>query len=166
MEPTARGFIRNAVDALLVLEACLQGRFLHMSRPLRAEESRSVVQDGAIFVYDVDSSGIHEWRDHRQWHDEFVLGDFRVSCEADLDSAHLTGRLIRQSITLYWNGLEHHVISYFQMDTLRRVVSRGIAPPQSLDQLRIRDGLVEMQLHLRYSVVYSPWYGWTLATKS
>ncbi|EWG51668.1 hypothetical protein FVEG_16832 [Fusarium verticillioides 7600] len=137
-----------------------------MSRPLRAEEARYVVQDGAIFVYDVDSSGIHEWRDHRQWHDEFVLGDFRVSCEADLDSAHLTGRLIRQSITLYWNGLEHHVISYFQMDTLRRVLSRGIAPPQSLDQLRIRDGLVEMQLHLRYSVVYSPWYGWILATES
>ncbi|KAF5553187.1 hypothetical protein FNAPI_6792 [Fusarium napiforme] len=156
MEPTALGFIRNAVDALLVLEACLQGRFLYMSRPLRAEEAQSAVQDGAIFVYEVDSSGIHEWSDHRQWHDEFVLGDFRVSCEADLDSAHLAGRLIRQSITLYWNGMEHHVISYFQMLTLRRVVTRGTGPPQSLGQLQIRDGLVEMQLHLRYSVAYSP----------
>ncbi|KAF5575801.1 Ras guanine-nucleotide exchange Cdc25p [Fusarium pseudocircinatum] len=157
MEPTAHGFIRNAVDALLILEACLQGRFLHMPRALRPEEARSVVQDGAIFVYEVGSSGIHEWHDHRQWHDEFVLGNFRVSCEADLDTAHLAGRLIRQSITLYWNGLGHHVISYFQMDTMRRVVSRGIGSPQNLQQLRIRDGLVEMQLHLRYSVAYSPW---------
>jgi hypothetical protein len=63
MEPTAHGFVRNAVDALLILEACLQGKFLHMSRELRPEEARSVVQDGAIFVYEAESSGIHEWRD-------------------------------------------------------------------------------------------------------
>ncbi|KAG5746581.1 hypothetical protein H9Q70_010716 [Fusarium xylarioides] len=162
MDPTAHGFVRNAVDALLILEACLQGRFLHMPRALRPEEARSVIHDGAIFVYEVESSGIHEWRDHHEWHTEFALGDFRVSCQAGLDSAHLVGQLARQSITLYWNGLEHHVISYFQMDTLRRVVSRGVENPQDLDQIQIRDGLVEVQLHLRYSVAYSPWYGWKL----
>ncbi|KAF5545960.1 camp independent regulatory [Fusarium mexicanum] len=163
MEPTTHGFIRNAVDALLILEACLQGRLLHTSRAPLPEEARSVVHDGAIFVYKVESSGIYEWRDHHQWHDEFVLGDFRVSCQADIDSASLVGRLIRQRILLYWNGLEHHVISYLQMDTLRRIVSEGMETPHDFDHIQIRDGLVEVQLQLLYSVAYSPWYGWTLA---
>ncbi|KAF5563888.1 gluconate transporter inducer Gti1 [Fusarium phyllophilum] len=161
MEPTAHGFIRNAVDALLILEACLQGHFLHMSRALRPEEARSAIHDGAIFVYETGSSGIRVWQDYRQWHTEFALGDFRVSCEADLDTTRLVGRLIRQSIVLYWNGMEHHVISYFQMQTLRGVVSQGLETPRELDQIAIRASLVQVQLHLHHSVAYSPWYGWT-----
>ncbi|KAF5667505.1 Ras guanine-nucleotide exchange protein [Fusarium denticulatum] len=125
MEPTAHGFIRNAVDALLVLEACLQGRFRHTSRAPRPEEARSVIHDGAIFVCEVGASATYEWRDHSQWHDELVLA-------ISESRAKLT------------------------------IVSQGMDTPHDLDQIQIQDGLVEVQLHLCYSVAYNPWYGWTL----
>ncbi|KAH7216967.1 uncharacterized protein BKA55DRAFT_697676 [Fusarium redolens] len=160
IEPTAHGFIRNAINALLIVEACLQGESFHIPRTLRPEEARSAVYDGTISVYEVESSGIDEWHDHHQSYHEFRLGDFTVFCEAHMGPTYQMGRLIKQSMVLHWDGVRHHVISYFQVGTLQRAVSEGTEAPLDLDQIIIPDGLLEEQRHIRHSVAYRPWLGW------
>lgn len=148
-----------------MLEACLQGHLLHAPRGLFAEEARQAVQSGAIFVYELGSSGVRHWDDFRLWGQETQLGDFRIQAERingpDFES---TGSeygadgagLTKQSIILQWNQTQHHIVSYFSWNDM--ICPRRLGPTGSamLNHLNVRQGLLQQQEHLHHPIGFDP----------
>lgn len=173
-EPTLHGFIGNAGDAILVLEACLRGHLLHVPRTLHPDEARSVIQSGSIFVFESQCSGMKEWNDFHCWSSGTQVGDFRFwhtarhNLATDADAIHAgsqnaQGLLVKQAIALSWNGIRHHVISYW---TLRGVQENSRRGSDALNRLRlaglsVREGLVQQQ-HLLYPIHHEPWVEYML----
>ncbi|KAL1853895.1 hypothetical protein VTK73DRAFT_8875 [Phialemonium thermophilum] len=89
LEPTWNGHIATTMDALVLFEACLQGRINHLSRRPYDRERLGLIQSGNVFVYEEYSSGIKRWTDGRHWSPSRVLGNFLVYRE--LRSAFLPG---------------------------------------------------------------------------
>lgn len=52
-------------DALVVLEAYLQGKFVFVSQHLRLAETESTIQDGSILAYEFGSSRVEKSPDCR-----------------------------------------------------------------------------------------------------
>lgn len=169
-QPTCHGLIRSAKDALLVLEACLQGHLLHAPRGLFADEALHAVQPGSIFVYELRSSGVRDWNDFRLWDQETQLGDFRIQTERvngpDLgcpSSEHRAGGvvLMKQSIMLQWNQTQHHIVSYFSRNG-------PICPRWGglFNYIQIRQELLQQQQHLRHPVGFDPFIDSAVRHKS
>ena len=77
------------MDALILFEACLQGRINHLSRRPYDRERLGLIQSGNVFIYEEYSSGIKRWTDGRHWSPSRVLGNFLVYRE--LRTAFLPG---------------------------------------------------------------------------
>ena len=78
MQPTWSGFCHSTTDALVILEACLQGRLNHIPRRPHDRERASLITSGNIFVYEENASGIKRWTDGMTWSPSRIMGNFLV----------------------------------------------------------------------------------------
>lgn len=67
LQPTYRGIIASAEDALILVEACLRGYVSCVSRRPFGEENAQVIRSGNIFIYEENASGIKRWVDGLSW---------------------------------------------------------------------------------------------------
>lgn len=77
LEPPFKGYIETTHDALLVFEAARRGMIPRVTRRL-IERERSMVQSGAVFIFDENESGIKRWTDGLVWSPSRILGNFLV----------------------------------------------------------------------------------------
>ncbi|KAH0563469.1 hypothetical protein GP486_001969 [Trichoglossum hirsutum] len=82
-DPTYRGHVATTKDALVLFEACLQGRLHHVPRrPLESERS-ALIQSGSVFIYEEGVSRIKRWKDGILWSPSRILGNFLVYRELE-----------------------------------------------------------------------------------
>jgi hypothetical protein len=78
MAPTWSGFIHSTMDALFVLEACLQGKLSHIPRRPHDRERANIITSGNVFIYEENASGIKRWTDGVTWSPSRIMGNFLV----------------------------------------------------------------------------------------
>ncbi|KEF50940.1 uncharacterized protein A1O9_13002 [Exophiala aquamarina CBS 119918] len=78
LQPTFYGHVSTTQDALILFEACLQGRLSHVPRRLHDRERSSLIRSGCIFIYEENASGIKRWTDGVTWSPSRTLGNFLV----------------------------------------------------------------------------------------
>lgn len=78
MAPTWTGFVHSTMDAVVVLEACLQGKLLHIPRRPHDRERASIIASGKVFIYEENASGIKRWTDGVTWSPSRIMGNFLV----------------------------------------------------------------------------------------
>lgn len=83
MTPSWHGFIHDTIDALRVLEACLQGTLHHIPRRPHDRERGSIIASGNVFIYEENASGIKRWTDGVTWSPSRIMGNFLVYRELD-----------------------------------------------------------------------------------
>ncbi|KAI0399041.1 Gti1/Pac2 family-domain-containing protein [Xylaria palmicola] len=81
--PTCKGFIGSTMDALILFEACLQGRIAHVPRRPHDRERAELIRSGNIFIYEEHSSGIKRWTDGVPWSPSRILGNFLLYRELE-----------------------------------------------------------------------------------
>lgn len=75
---TFYGHIASTRDALIIIEACLEGKLNHVGRRPRRSEEPSLAQSGNVFVYERQSSGITSWQDGMSWSMPVRVGNFEM----------------------------------------------------------------------------------------
>lgn len=75
---TLHGHVASTQDALIVVEACLQGLLSHVPRRPRRAEEPLLARSGQIFVYEQRSSGITTWQDGLPWSAPVRVGNFEM----------------------------------------------------------------------------------------
>ncbi|KAI3336547.1 Gti1/Pac2 family-domain-containing protein [Xylariaceae sp. AK1471] len=83
LTPTFNGFISSTMDALILFEACLSGRIVHVPRRPHDRERAHLIRSGNIFIYEEHSSGIKRWTDGVPWSPSRILGNFLLYRELD-----------------------------------------------------------------------------------
>ncbi|KAI1803220.1 Gti1/Pac2 family-domain-containing protein [Daldinia bambusicola] len=83
LNPTFRGYIASTMDALILFEACLNGRLSHVPRRPHDRERSSLIVSGNVFIYEENSSGIKRWTDGVPWSPSRILGNFLLYRELD-----------------------------------------------------------------------------------
>lgn len=78
LAPTWHGYIHTTRDALIVLEACLQGKLAHIPRRPKDSEKPSLISSGSVFVYEQNASGMKRWTDGCSWSPSRIMGNFLV----------------------------------------------------------------------------------------
>ena len=78
MSPTWVGFVHTTLDALMVLEACLQGKLSHIPRRPHDRERQQIITAGSVFIYEENASGIKRWTDGVTWSPSRIMGNFLV----------------------------------------------------------------------------------------
>ncbi|KAI5859332.1 Gti1/Pac2 family-domain-containing protein [Durotheca rogersii] len=81
--PTFIGYIGSTMDALILFEACLCGRFSHVPRRPHDRERPDLIVSGNVFIYEEHSSGIKRWTDGVPWSPSRILGNFLLYRELD-----------------------------------------------------------------------------------
>ena len=86
LSPTYYGYISSTHDALLVIEASLQGTLNPvLRRPNDDNERERLVTSGCVIVYDNRSSGIKRWTDGKLWSSSRIRGGFLIYHEVQDD---------------------------------------------------------------------------------
>ncbi|KAH8894692.1 hypothetical protein GQ53DRAFT_643399, partial [Thozetella sp. PMI_491] len=83
LRPTWRGHVNTTMDALVLIEACLNGDLLSCARRPYDQERDYLVQSGNVFIYEEGSSGIKRWTDGHNWSPSRVLNDFLIYRELE-----------------------------------------------------------------------------------
>ena len=78
LKPTWYGFVHTTFDALMILEACLQGKLHHIPRRPHDRERPDIVRSGNVFIYEENASGIKRWTDGVTWSPSRIMGNFLV----------------------------------------------------------------------------------------
>ncbi|KAF2841618.1 hypothetical protein M501DRAFT_919771, partial [Patellaria atrata CBS 101060] len=78
MQPTWFGHLLTAKDALIILEACLQGKLQHCPRRPHDRERPNLIKSGAVFIYEENASGIKRWTDGLNWSPSRIMGNYLV----------------------------------------------------------------------------------------
>lgn len=78
LQPTYTGYVANTHDALLLFQATITGRLTPVSRRPHDRERTELVQSGAVFVFNEQTSGIKRWTDGIAWSPSRILGNFLV----------------------------------------------------------------------------------------
>ncbi|AQZ18185.1 YHR177W [Zygosaccharomyces parabailii] len=81
--PTFKGYIEDENDALLVLQATVDGRLKHIPRRPYEVERRYLIVSGSIFVFVEEISGIKRWTDGVSWSPSRISGKFLMYKELD-----------------------------------------------------------------------------------
>ncbi|KAF2087607.1 hypothetical protein K490DRAFT_41532 [Saccharata proteae CBS 121410] len=76
MPPTWNGLIHTTMDALIIIEACLQGTLQHCPRRPHDRERDALIKSGSVFVYEESTSGIKRWTDGLSWSPSRIMGNF------------------------------------------------------------------------------------------
>ncbi|KAI1375747.1 Gti1/Pac2 family-domain-containing protein [Hypoxylon crocopeplum] len=83
LTPTFQGYIGSTMDALVLFEACLNGRLYHVPRRPHDRERANLIVSGNVFIYEEHSSGIKRWTDGVPWSPSRILGNFLLYRELD-----------------------------------------------------------------------------------
>lgn len=75
---TFYGHIASTWDALIIIEACLEGKLNHVGRRPRRSEEPLLPRSGNVFVYERQSSGITSWQDGMSWSTPVRVGNFEM----------------------------------------------------------------------------------------
>src|SRR5690348_5898474 len=78
VQPSYFGFVETRDDAVILIQACLQGRLRFVHRRPTWSEQPFVAQSGHVFIYEETASGIQRWTDGRRWSPSRVLGEFLI----------------------------------------------------------------------------------------
>lgn len=83
LKPTYRGYLASTLDALVLIEACLDGILSHVPRRPQDRERPDLIKSGNIFIYEENASGIKRWTDGVNWSPSRILGNFLIYRELD-----------------------------------------------------------------------------------
>ncbi|KAG0668070.1 hypothetical protein C6P45_005076 [Maudiozyma exigua] len=86
IEPTFKGYIEDENDALLILQATLDGKLKHIPRRPYEIERPYLIISGNIFVFIEEISGIKRWTDGVSWSPSRIANKFLIYKEIDKDS--------------------------------------------------------------------------------
>ena len=83
LQPTFPGYLSSTLDALVLIEACLQGTLSHVPRRPQDRERPDLIRSGNIFIYEENASGIKRWTDGVNWSPSRILGNFLIYRELE-----------------------------------------------------------------------------------
>ncbi|CAG9993367.1 unnamed protein product [Clonostachys byssicola] len=83
LEPTYFGHISTTKDALILMEACLDGQLSHVPRRPHDRERQDLIRSGYVFIYEEHSSGIKRWTDGVSWSPSRILNNFLIYRELE-----------------------------------------------------------------------------------
>jgi len=86
IEPTFKGYIEDENDALLILQATLDGKLKHIPRRPYEIERPYLIVSGNIFVFIEEISGIKRWTDGVSWSPSRIANKFLIYKELDKDN--------------------------------------------------------------------------------
>lgn len=95
IEPTFKGYIEDERDALLILQATLDGKLKHIPRRPYEIERPYLIISGNIFVFVEEISGIKRWTDGVSWSPSRIAGKFLMYKEVDKDNLNLNSPSIK-----------------------------------------------------------------------
>ena len=78
LKPTFKGYIHDEADALLLLQATLEGRLQQISRRPYEIERPYLIVSGSAFVFVEEMSGIKRWTDGVPWSPSRISGRFLI----------------------------------------------------------------------------------------
>ena len=107
VQPSYFGFVENRDDAVMLIQACMQGRVLVVQRRPTLCERPFIPQSGHIFIYEENVSGIRRWTDGRHWSRSRISSGFFIYGErsASPHQSH-TGNTEKQSWLEYERSKE------------------------------------------------------------
>lgn len=76
--PTFKGYLETEMDALLVLQACMDGKLDFVDRRPSDIERPYLIVPGNIFVFKETQSGIKRWTDGISWSPSRISGRFLI----------------------------------------------------------------------------------------
>lgn len=76
--PSFQGRIETTLDALLLVEASIQGYVPHVPRRVHERERADLIVSGNVFIYEEHASGIKRWTDGVAWSPSRILDNFLV----------------------------------------------------------------------------------------
>ncbi|CDZ97821.1 Gluconate transport-inducing protein [Phaffia rhodozyma] len=85
-EPTFTGILETTLDALILFEAARRGVVPRVCRRL-AEDERSVIKSGSIFIFEEQESGIKRWTDGLIWSPSRISGNYLIYRQTDVREA-------------------------------------------------------------------------------
>lgn len=92
--------VATALDALVLIQACRMGIGRSVEKRLTAEQRKSAVASGTVFVFEEGGSGIKRWTDGRRWTPSRVNGSFLVYREVDTDAAKSAKQQAKEAAAL------------------------------------------------------------------
>lgn len=135
ISPTFKGYIEDENDALLILQATLDGKLQQIPRRPYEIERPYLIVSGSIFVFVEEVSGIKRWTDGISWSPSRITGKFLVYRELDKSSGQGHGHDLEISSTsMRYSGLikktlsvklkraplhvleNFHIVSYYTID--------------------------------------------------
>lgn len=148
ISPTFKGYIEDENDALLILQATLDGKLQHIPRRPYEIERPYLIISGSIFVFVEEISGIKRWTDGISWSPSRITGKFLLYRELDKGSGHGHSNDLEISATnMRYSGLikktisvklkrapfhlleNFHIVSYY---TIEDVKEKRIMSPKNL----------------------------------
>ncbi|KAJ7803028.1 Gti1/Pac2 family-domain-containing protein [Mycena leptocephala] len=76
--PPFYGAVETTMNALRLIRAARQGVIPRITRRLNGAERRTMIKSGAVFVFNVEESGIKRWTDGLLWSPSRIVGNFLV----------------------------------------------------------------------------------------
>lgn len=83
VQPTWHGWVKCSIDAVKLIEACLQHRLQRIQRRPDENERPRIISNGATFIFDESTTGILRWTDDKNWSPSRVRGNFMLYRELD-----------------------------------------------------------------------------------
>ncbi|ODV58660.1 Gti1/Pac2 family protein ASCRUDRAFT_77672 [Ascoidea rubescens DSM 1968] len=83
ISPTYIGYVGSTKDALLIIQATLNGNLSTVPRRPHDRERSSLIQSGNVFIFIEERSGIKRWTDGVAWSPSRILGRFLIYRELD-----------------------------------------------------------------------------------
>lgn len=83
IEPTFKGYIEDEQDALLIIQATIDGKLKHIPRRPYEIERSYLISSGNIFVFVEEISGIKRWTDGVTWSPSRITSKFLIYKEID-----------------------------------------------------------------------------------
>ncbi|KAL3231364.1 Protein SGE1 [Nakaseomyces bracarensis] len=88
--PTFKGYLETEIDALLVLQACMDGKLNFVNRRPSDIERPYLIVPGNIFVFRETQSGIKRWTDGISWSPSRISGRFLIYKELNKRAPRLS----------------------------------------------------------------------------
>ncbi len=136
ISPTFRCLIASVADALLLIEACLEGCLNHLPRKRYRQELVCLAQAGNVYIYEENASGFKTWDNHLDW---TFIGN-----EEGLHTFMAVPLALRKvTASLGFGDTTHHLVAYQPIDDIRSGLLKR--PPTSAN---LRDLELSKKLHL------------------